>query len=155
MPDDPLVDTWAINARINLYLLDALKPGDLRCQAPTGGRTVGETFAHIHNVRLMWLKAGQPALLHGLQKLEKSTAVELHLLKTALSASAEAVAALVASAQAAGGRLKGFRPHAHAFVGYLIAHEAHHRGQVMLALKHGGVRVEKSIAYGLWEWGVR
>ena len=39
---------------------------------------------------------------------------------------------------AAGGKIKGFKPHAVAFLGYLISHESHHRGQAGWALKASG-----------------
>ncbi len=61
----------------------------------------------------------------------------------------------LASAPAAGGRIKGFKPHVHAFVGYLISHESHHRGQAAMVLKAAGAPLDKKIAFGLWEWGVR
>ena len=151
---DPLVETWEINARINLYVLEALPAAALSSVASSKGRTVGETFAHIHNVRLMWLKAAAPELLAGLDKIEKDGAAGPALAK-ALKASQAAVSELVTRALAAGGKVKGFKPHVHAFVGYLIAHEAHHRGQIALALKQSGAPLDKKIAYGVWEWGSR
>jgi hypothetical protein len=48
-----LIETWEINNRINLYLLNAIDEKYLTDISVSKGRTVGEQFAHIHNVRLM------------------------------------------------------------------------------------------------------
>ncbi|HEX2488550.1 MAG TPA: DinB family protein, partial [Blastocatellia bacterium] len=114
-----------------------------------------EAFAHLHNVRLMWLKTSAPELLEGLEKIEKEEALNRELLKSSLEASGRAVEALLKKGVAAGGKVKGFKPHAAAFLGYLISHESHHRGQIILALKQSGHPVDKKIAYGIWEWGAR
>jgi len=37
----PLVETWTIHNRINLYLLDAIAPASLAVVAPSKGRSVG------------------------------------------------------------------------------------------------------------------
>ena len=66
MPNQ-LVDTWNIHNRINLYLLDAIDKSSIASHSASKGRSVGEQFAHIHNVRLMWLKSAGPELLKGLQ----------------------------------------------------------------------------------------
>ncbi|PYP84539.1 MAG: hypothetical protein DMF61_19250 [Blastocatellia bacterium AA13] len=34
-------------------------------------------------------------------------------------------------------------------------HELYHRGQIALTLKQAGHPLDKKIAYGQWEWGVR
>jgi uncharacterized damage-inducible protein DinB len=152
---DQLVETWEIHHRINLYLLDAVPPDALGDRSASKGRTVGEQFAHLHNVRLMWLKEAAPDLLEGLAKLEKDAPLDHALLRAALEASAAAVSALLGRSLAAGGKVRGFRPHAAAFLGYLVSHESHHRGQIALTLKQAGHPLDRKAAYGLWEWGAR
>jgi uncharacterized damage-inducible protein DinB len=150
-----LLETWDIHNRINLYVLDAIAIEGLKAQSPAKGRTVGELFAHLHNVRLMWLKAAAPELLKGLQKIEKTETGKRDVVRKSLVDSGKAIRALVSQSLDAGGKVKGFKPHAAAFVGYLISHESHHRGQIVLLLKQAGHRLDNKILYGMWEWGVR
>jgi uncharacterized damage-inducible protein DinB len=152
---DPLVDSWQINDRINLFLLAGVPPSSLDVKAPSGGRSVAQTFGHIHNVRLMWFEVSGLAVPKGFVKLELDGKLTLPALTKALKASGAAMLSLIEASLAAGGKVKNFKPHVHAFVGYLIAHEAHHRGQVIVALKANGTPVDKKIQYGIWEWGVR
>jgi uncharacterized damage-inducible protein DinB len=149
-----LIDTWQINNRINLYLLDAVKEEHLD-DLPAGskGRNVGKQFAHLHNVRLMWLKAAAPDI-HATQAKIEDTGISKKMLKDQLKKSGEAIAALLEKAFSEN-KVKGFKPHPAAFVGYMLAHEGHHRGQIMLSLKQSGHAVEQKTQYGLWEWGVR
>ncbi len=156
--EDHLVETWVIHNRINLYLLNAVPETALTSALPKC-RTVYDQFAHVHNVRLMWLKSAAPELLAGLEKLETKTSGTKDQVRTALEASGKAIETLlrsaIATAPASGGKVKGFKPHAVAFLGYLISHESHHRGQIGWTLKQSGHPLDQKTAYGLWEWGVR
>lgn len=146
------IETWHIHNSMNLYLLNALNELHLADMNATKGRNVGEQFAHIHNVRLMWLKVAAPDLLAGSHKIEKENGISKTLLQTSLVQSNEAIATLLEKGFAEG-RIKGFKPHPFAFLGYLISHESHHRGQIMLCLKSNGHLPDKKIQFGLWEWG--
>jgi uncharacterized damage-inducible protein DinB len=152
--EEQLVETWNIHNRVNLYLLEAVPAEALGAALTPKLRTVGKLFAHLHNVRLMWLKSAAPELLAGLEKLDEEAASK-EVLARALEASGKAIAELLRKSVAAGGKVKGFKPHVVAFLGYLIAHEAHHRGQIGWTLKGTGQPLDKKTAYGLWEWGVR
>lgn len=151
---DQLIETWQIHDRINRYLLDAVPAEALSASLAPKHRTVSGLFAHIHNVRLMWLKAAAPELLEGLAKLE-GDALDKKNLAAALTASGKAIEELLRKSLAAGGKVKGFKPHAVAFVGYLISHESHHRGQIGWTLKNTGHPLSQKVMYGMWEWGVR
>ena len=112
-------------------------------------------FAHIHNIRLLWLKSGNAALLDGLAKIEKEQAGDKTLLRSSFEASGKAIEALLRQGLAAGGKIKGFKPHAVAFLGYLISHESYHRGEIGIVLAQSGHPLDNKSSYGMWEWGVR
>ena len=149
-----LIETWDIHNRINLYLLDAIDEKHLTDISASKGRTVGEQFAHIHNVRLMWLKAASPDLFATQAKIEKDNKLTKKLLSAELEKSCSAISTLLANGFETG-KIKGFKPHPSAFFGYLISHESHHRGQIILSLKQSGHPIDQKTQYGIWEWGTR
>ena len=149
-----IIETWNINNRINLYLLESIPENNLADISASKGRNVMEQFSHIHNVRLMWLKAAAPDLLTGVTMMDKESKVTKKTLAKELEKSGNAIAVLLEKGYK-DGKIKGFKPHPSAFFGYLISHESHHRGQIMLSLKQSGHPVEKKIQFGMWEWGSR
>ena len=153
--DDPLIETWTIHNRIMQFLLGGITDEALADAPAPRQRTVGDHLAHIHNVRLMWLKVAAPDLMDGLTKLEKECLVGLDVLRESFQASGGAVEELLHRAAANGGKIKGFKPHAAAFVGYLISHEGYHTGKVDLILRQNGHPMDDKVHYGLWEWGAR
>ena len=134
---NPLSETWLIHNRINLYLLSAMDEVHLNDQSASKGRTVGQQFAHIHSVRMMWLKVADPLLLEGLPKIEKEN-ISKPGLEDALTLSGRAIDALFEKTVLSG-KIKGFKPNATAFLGYLIfARIAPPGYQIMLSLKQSG-----------------
>src|SRR4030095_818499 len=122
MDEKQFLETWEIHNRVNLYLLDSVEPSALVSLSASKGRTVGEQFAHMHNVRLMWLNSAAPALLAVLIKIEKEQAVDKKLLRKSLADSGEAIKKLLSQSWSDGGKVKVFKPHVTAFLGYLISH---------------------------------
>ncbi len=155
MDSQQLIETWQINNRIDLYLLEAIPAEHLDDALVSKGRNVSSQFIHIHNVRLMWLAAAMPEALADVGKLDPKQDIDKTLLQTALTRSGEAIERLLLHAVENGGKVKGFKPHVTAFVGYLTAHDAHHRSQIIIALKQSGHPLDKKILYGIWEWGSR
>ncbi|HRJ26339.1 MAG TPA: DinB family protein [Fimbriimonadaceae bacterium] len=147
---NPLIETWQIHDRINQFMLAAILPEQLALKVERA-KSVGGQFSHLHNVRLMWLKSAAPDLLVGLSKLEDA---DHPTLMQALEASGRAISQLIDQSLVSG-KVKGFKPHVQAFVGYLISHESFHRAQAELTLRQLGQPLPDKIAYGMWEWGVR
>ena len=150
-----LIESWSIHNRIHLYLLESIPDESMSAAMGGRGRTVFDLFAHIHNVRLMWLKPAAPDLLEGLEKIEPKSGIIREQLASALTSSSAAVEKLLRRSLGDGAKVKGFKPHAPAFLAYLISHESHHRGQIEWALKSAGAPLSDKVSYGLWEWGVR
>lgn len=151
-PADAVLRSFTIHNRVHLYLLDAIAPEAWTATPPGGkGRTIAALAAHIHSVRLMWLKAGGVKTLP--EPLEKTASVAEA--KKALAASSTATLAWLEPVLKGTAKISGFKPDAWAFVSYLIAHEAHHRGQILLLARQLGNPVDQKTSFGLWEWGVR
>jgi uncharacterized damage-inducible protein DinB len=150
---DALIHAHATNNRINVYLIQNLSDEAWNAKPPGGkGRSIASIIAHIHNVRLMWLKAAGakelPAKLDS-ESVTKKQAVQ------ALETSWRALEDLLGPVLNGDGRIKGFKPDVASFFAYLVAHDAHHRGQITMLARQVGHPVSQSANFGLWEWGTR
>ncbi len=150
---DALLHAFEINNRINLYLIENL-PLEAWNAKPTDGkgRTISAIVAHMHNVRVMWLKAAKVGSIP--EQLEKSTVTPGQAIR-ALNESCAALKALMSSALSTDGRIKNFKPDVAGFFGYLVAHDSHHRGQIAMLARQTGHPVPQSAMFGMWEWGKR
>jgi uncharacterized damage-inducible protein DinB len=149
-----LLSALATSERMNQYLLQGLPAEAWRAEPPGGeGRTVAAIVAHVHNVRLMWLKAAAKGskIPPQLDRLK----VTPDQARKGLAASHAAVAKLVEASLAAGGKVKNFPPDVAAFVAYLISHDAHHRGQICMLSRQVGYRLSNAVMFGMWEWNKR
>jgi uncharacterized damage-inducible protein DinB len=151
---DAVLNAFATNDRINAYLIDNISD-EAWTMKPAGGkgRTIAAIIGHMHNVRLMWLKAaGYVGEMP--EKLEEGNFSRKDAAK-ALAASCKAMSSLLRPSLASDGRIKGFKPDAASFFGYLVAHDAHHRGQIAMLARQLGLPLSKSVGFGIWEWGTR
>ena len=150
---DSLLKAYATNHRINIYLIKNVPDEAWREKFAKKGRDVASIVAHMHNVRLMWLKsAGKTAILPAKLDGDASTkddAIQAH------QQSWQAVDHVLRDAFASDGRVKGFKPDAGSFAAYLLAHDAHHRGQISMLARLLGHPLSQSAMFGLWEWGTR
>ena len=151
---DALLAAYATNNRINEFLIRNVPDAAWRLKPPGGkGREIAAMVAHIHNVRLMWLKsAGKTEIIP--PKLESDTCTKEESIQ-ALESSWIALQTVLRTALETDGRIKGFKPDAASFLAYLLAHDAHHRGQITMLARQLGYPLSQSAMFGLWEWGTR
>ena len=150
--DDPILTVWKTHCRLQSSCIQALPPESLESRILPKGRTAGQILAHIYNNRINWLEPASPDLCKGLGKIKPELSADKTLLLESLRKSNEAVLQLLQRSLEAGGKVKGFRGHAASFMGYLIAHESYHLGQLVQILKVTGSPLDKETAYALWDW---
>jgi uncharacterized damage-inducible protein DinB len=148
---EQLRTAWRIHQSKNLAMIDGIEPAGLECTLSTrGGRTVGQQLVHVHTVRLAMLERMRKDLRDGLPTLEREQGSDRRLLRHAFEASAKAIEELIESTP--DGRVKVFRGGLASFVAYLIAHESHHRGGIVLTLEQCRQPLSRDDSWKLWGW---
>ena len=150
-----LLEAWRLNHDINLRLVDAISDAGMRSTLSTrGGRDVARQLVHLHNVRWAWLSMA--GFANGMKKLDTKKAPSRAALKAAHAASCEGIARWLASALDEGAKMKNFAGGPCRALGYFLAHDAHHRGNILLTLKLAGHKVDTKTQYGIWTmWHAR
>jgi len=148
-----LLEAWHTNNRINLLLVDNIDEEGMKCTlSKRGGRNVVRQFAHLHNVRVWHLENRARDLSKGLVTFATHDEPEKGPLKEALAASAEAVAAFFTRCVTGEGKARPMKKGVIPLLAYFVAHEAHHRGNILLTLKQCGHKLDQDVAYTIWDW---
>ncbi len=158
---DPVLAAWDTSYRVTAFLVERIPAPVWRAAIPgIPTRTVRSVAAHIHNARCRWVKT--LGAEHGIAVPTRvdERAVTQRQLGAALTRSGQAMAAVLAL----GGRHRGQVPPSEAYtwrnlaldvehvLTYFVAHEGHHRGQIVMAARQLGHRLPSSVMAGLWRW---
>ncbi len=148
----PLVEAWAMSNEANLYLLKQIPPACLKDTYAPPTRNVAQQFAHMHGVRVRWMQHAAPDLVGGLKTFPRGSAPTRKQLSDALRASEKMIARYLERCEETG-RVNQWKGSPTTYLSYLVAHEAHHRGLAMVAMRMNGRKLPKATVYGQWQWG--
>jgi uncharacterized damage-inducible protein DinB len=166
IPDlrDTIFDTWRTNNRVTVFLVERLPP-ELWAAAVPGAprRTIRMIAGHLHNARCMWIKTLGQELGVTVPRSVDRRRVGRKELVLALERSSRGILRLLTLGCEQGGRI----PAASTYIwrnlpldvghvlAYFVAHEAHHRGQIILVARALGFRLPAAVTGGLWQWTKR
>jgi uncharacterized damage-inducible protein DinB len=150
---DEILEAWRINQRVNLRLLARISDAGLACtRSKRGGRTVARQFGHLQYVRVFQLRKRARALAEGAVVFESKEEPAREELRVALEDSARRVEEWLRRVYAGESGARPLRKGLVPTLGYLIAHESHHRGNILLTLKECGHPLERASRDAIWDW---
>jgi uncharacterized damage-inducible protein DinB len=155
-----LVESYAVNERMNQIILEHLDPAAWRARLPgSKRRSIADIVVHAHNMRRKWLRLSAPHLkLPGPLNRASCTQKEA---QAALLESAERCSEMLAEALSRPqGRVETFLrdgwakpwPAGAAMLAYMVSHDAHHRGQVCMLAHQLGFPLPTKAMAGIWVW---
>ena len=161
---DLLLDAWRTNNRVTVFLFENL-PSALWKEAVPGAprRTVRMIAGHIHNARCTWIQTlGKE---HGIAvpRAVNRHKVEPQDLVTALGRSSRGIISLLTLGFDRGGTIPPSSSYTwrnlpldvgHVLT-YFVAHEGHHRGQIVMLARQLGYRLPVEVTGGLWHFSRR
>jgi uncharacterized damage-inducible protein DinB len=150
--EEQLLSAWRRHNEILLYLLDHVPPEGLTA-VPSGsrGRSVAGQFAHLDRVRAGWLAYHVTGKRPKQPRTDKENLPPASVLRKGLAQTGAEIEELLDRAFRGQAKIRMFGRQPVRWMAYLIAHESHHRGQILLALKQAGLRIPDKIALqGLW-----
>lgn len=163
------VQMFAANDRMNQLLLEHLDPEAWRAKPPgkppaklptkPKTRTIAAIFTHMHNVRCKWVRLTAPHLKVPLQ-LNRAHCTQQQAGAALAESAARCVEMLAEALGGDGGRVEQFRrdgwapawPVGVEMLCYMLAHEAHHRGQVCMLAHQLGFPLPHEAGDGIWNW---
>jgi uncharacterized damage-inducible protein DinB len=155
-----LVESYAVNERMNQIVLEHLDPAAWRAQLPgTKGRTIAAIVVHVHNVRRKWLRLSAPHLKLP-APLDRASCTQKQARAGLIESAARCSEMLADALSSPQRRVETFRrdgwarpwPAGAAMLAYMISHDAHHRGQVCMLAHQLGFPLPMKAASGIWAW---
>lgn len=150
---EELLEAWRTNERINLRLIETISSEGMRCTlSKRGGRDVSRQFAHLHNVRVWQMQKRAKDLSEKLEVFETAHHPSKEELTQAFADSARAIETFLTGVLAGEKGRRGFKKGIFTTLAYFVAHESHHRGNILATLKECGHKIDKKTAYAIWGW---
>ena len=157
-PGQAATRIFAANDRMNQMLIEHLAPEAWRAKPPGKVRTIAAIFTHMHNVRTKWIRLTAPHLRLPRQ-LNRAQCTPQQA-REGLAESAARCVEMLAEALGGSGRIDQFHrdgwaspwPAGVEMLCYMVAHEAHHRGQVCMLAHQLGYPLPTEVACGIWNW---
>ena len=161
---DMLLDAWRTNNRVSVFLIEHLPDELWRAKVPGAPRrTVRMIAGHMHNARCMWIKTLGKERGIAVPRAVNRHQVEPKELITALSHSSRGIISLLTLGLERGGTIPTSSSYAwrnlpldvaHVLT-YFVAHEGHHRGQIVMLARQLGYRLPVEVTGGLWHFAKR
>src|SRR5437763_14752332 len=130
-----LVESYAVNERMNQIVLEHLNPAAWRARLPgSKGRTIAAIVAHVHNIRRKWLRLSAPHLKLP-APLDRASCTQKQARAALVESAARCCEMLVDALSRQQRRVETFRrdgwgrpwPAGAPMLAYMISHDAHHR----------------------------
>jgi uncharacterized damage-inducible protein DinB len=159
-PRQVLVESYAVNERMNQMVLEHLDPAAWRAKLPgSKGRTIAAIFAHVHNVRRKWLRLSAPHLKLP-ASLDHARCTQKQVRTALLESGARCSEMLADAFSGTQSRVEVFHrdgwakpwPSGASMVVYMTAHDSHHRGQVCMLAHQLGFPLPVKNMSGIWAW---
>jgi len=148
-----IVTTWQTNHNTNVMLINALSDDLLDLTlSPRGGGKIGHQLAHMYNVRFWRLEKIDKTVVSSLKTIKSGDIKTCEMLLNLHQVSTHLIQEVLENSfDNNKAKIKSFKRGLIPFLGYLIHHEAHHRGTILQILKYKK-KIPAELKYGLWEW---